>query len=327
MTTLQWYKRYPLAYLDGTRRLSLEERGAYADLLELIMYHGGSVDDDCKYLAAEMHCDIRVWRRIRIRLLVAGKIYTENGKIHNKRADKEAHEAIARMEATSQLNASKGRKSGEVRSRYNGLGEPAVAQNKKEIKIEESIKDSPPYGPPNGVDKVAPDGAPAAHAARDGRGQFSFMADDHSLESKAAAKPPKPSSKELDAAFEAFWSEVPTGRKFGKEACRRKVRRIISSGRCSPGDLLTKMHEYARGCETAGIEKSSIKLPETWLNKECYLDEEQFIPKAQQLSRFVDMCPKDAETGLRYVSKTTKMFLDMADYDRLHKGERLRVGL
>ena len=45
----RWYKRDPNAALEGMAVLTLEERGAYNTVLDLIYTHDGSVDDDDRY--------------------------------------------------------------------------------------------------------------------------------------------------------------------------------------------------------------------------------------------------------------------------------------
>jgi hypothetical protein len=87
--TLKWYKRDPRAALIGMRGLTLEERGAYNTLLDLIYVHDGALEDLPRAICDELHCNIRTWRRLKARLLELGKIYMHAGMIRNERADDE----------------------------------------------------------------------------------------------------------------------------------------------------------------------------------------------------------------------------------------------
>lgn len=91
-----WYKRDPDAALDGMRNLTLEERGAYNTILDLIYSRKNRLPDDDYFIAGHLRVDLRVWRRLRKRLvgsLVDGsvedgkKLYIKDGCIRNLKAD------------------------------------------------------------------------------------------------------------------------------------------------------------------------------------------------------------------------------------------------
>lgn len=124
MGKIRWYKRDPNAALAGMANLTLEEKGAYNTLLDLIYGHDGAVDDDARYLAGWMRCDVRVWKRIRARLIELGKIYVDNGQLRNRRADEEVDEGLSRVASVSEANRIKGIKSGAVRRKNKGIDEP-----------------------------------------------------------------------------------------------------------------------------------------------------------------------------------------------------------
>lgn len=100
MGQLRWYKRDPNAALQGMAILSLEERGAYNTILDLLYARDGNLPDDERELARLMHCDVRVWRRVRRRLMDLGKLYVHGGHIHNVRADDEINYALQRIAKT-----------------------------------------------------------------------------------------------------------------------------------------------------------------------------------------------------------------------------------
>lgn len=90
---LKWYKRDCEAALTGMLQLSLEERGAYNTILDLLYIHGGELPDDDTELARMIRADIRVWKRIKQRLQDLGKLYSKvvdnavyicNGRVDNE---------------------------------------------------------------------------------------------------------------------------------------------------------------------------------------------------------------------------------------------------
>lgn len=74
MTAKPWHKRWHGNALVGLRQLSLELRGAYTTLTDLMYDHGGPIALDERRLCGEMDCDIRVLRRVMGSLFAAEKI-------------------------------------------------------------------------------------------------------------------------------------------------------------------------------------------------------------------------------------------------------------
>ena len=64
MGSLKWYKRDPRAALTGMMSLSLEERGAYNTILDLIYIHDGALTDDPKFIAPWLNVDLRTLETI-----------------------------------------------------------------------------------------------------------------------------------------------------------------------------------------------------------------------------------------------------------------------
>lgn len=90
MNGLPYYPRYPRDFLDGTVGMSLEEKGAYGIVLDLIYMMGDrGLMDDPQFIAGHLGCSVRKWNGIRNRLVETGKLVIENGVISNFRADKE----------------------------------------------------------------------------------------------------------------------------------------------------------------------------------------------------------------------------------------------
>jgi uncharacterized protein YdaU (DUF1376 family) len=95
---LPWYRRFSREMLVDVGGLSLEERGAYFSLLELIHANNGAIDDDDKLIADWLHIDIRIWRkRLRPRLVdQLGKLYKNGPNLRNAGMDKEISEGQKR---------------------------------------------------------------------------------------------------------------------------------------------------------------------------------------------------------------------------------------
>lgn len=117
-----WFKFYTRDFRDGVRVLSLEEVGAYTLVLSLLYETGGKLKDDPKVICAQLGCDVRVWRRVRERLLQEGKfVATDDGFLTNDRASKE----IASAEHLSEVRRTSGRSGGQQsgKSRAKPMGD------------------------------------------------------------------------------------------------------------------------------------------------------------------------------------------------------------
>jgi uncharacterized protein YdaU (DUF1376 family) len=86
--SLPYYKRFPRDFLDKTIGMTLEQKGAYGIVLDLIYMRDGRLPDDVQYLAGQLGCSVRKWKTIRSELVSMGKLTIENGMISNSRADK-----------------------------------------------------------------------------------------------------------------------------------------------------------------------------------------------------------------------------------------------
>ena len=118
---LKWYARDPRAALAGMMELSLEERGAYNTILDLIYCHDGAIDDDAHSVAGWLRVDARVWKRLRQRLLAAGKLYCRDGKLRNERADAEVDKALHRCLVASEAGRISAHKRLNGYNHFNGL--------------------------------------------------------------------------------------------------------------------------------------------------------------------------------------------------------------
>lgn len=107
-----WHRRYHSDALAGILSLTLEERGAYQTVLDMIYDHGGAIADNDRILAAYMGCSIRKWKTIKSALIDAGKLTLSGGRLSNARAEKE----IENDAKTSRKHAENGSRGGRARS-------------------------------------------------------------------------------------------------------------------------------------------------------------------------------------------------------------------
>lgn len=126
MGILRWYKRDPRAALAGMMELSLEERGAYNTILDLIYVNDGKVLDDGRLLANWMGVEVRAWKRIRKRLIDRHKIYLLGGFIHNEKADTETAFALKRLQDASLAGLTSAKVRGYGSRKINGLQSTTV---------------------------------------------------------------------------------------------------------------------------------------------------------------------------------------------------------
>lgn len=109
MAQIKWYKRDPSEALNGMMELTLEERGAYNTVLDLIYSRDGNLPDDDRFVAGWLRVDLRVWRRIKATLIERGKLYVEAGILRNKRADEVILTALSRVASTREAGKASAR--------------------------------------------------------------------------------------------------------------------------------------------------------------------------------------------------------------------------
>lgn len=114
MSAKPWHKRYHSDALQGMMPLTLEERGAYQTVLDLIYDRGGPIADNERLLAAYMNCSARKWRAIRDTLIAAGKLVAENGTLSNNRAEFE----LENDAKTTRKHAEHGAKGGRAKAEH-----------------------------------------------------------------------------------------------------------------------------------------------------------------------------------------------------------------
>jgi uncharacterized protein YdaU (DUF1376 family) len=120
MSGLEWYPRNSRKALKGMQGLSLELRGAYNTLIDLIYDRGEPVPDDDRWLAGQMGVSVRKWKQLRADLLAAGRIIARAERkgpvLSDELAEKELENQTSRRRLNAESGAKGGRKSAETRA-------------------------------------------------------------------------------------------------------------------------------------------------------------------------------------------------------------------
>jgi uncharacterized protein YdaU (DUF1376 family) len=107
--SLPWYKHNARDFLDGVSTLTLEERGAYITVLDLIYLRGGPVPDEPRFLAGHCLASVRAWKKLRAALILKGKLFEVNfngqPSLANTRAAAELAPKSAETSAKPQDNS------------------------------------------------------------------------------------------------------------------------------------------------------------------------------------------------------------------------------
>ena len=147
MAKLTWYKRDADAALGGMMGLTLEQRGAYNTVLDLIYSTNDKLADDDHFIAGWCQVDVRVWKRIKKVLIDKGKISTSGGLLRNFRSTCEVKSASQQLEQKVENGRYNGIKSGIIRKQNNDLakadlqgdlqGDPEGKTNRIRVREEE----------------------------------------------------------------------------------------------------------------------------------------------------------------------------------------------
>lgn len=191
MSDRPWHKRYHGDALTGFMVLTLEERGAFQTLLDMMYDTGGPIADNEGILARYMGVSTRKWRSLRQSLIeVHGKISVDDrGRLTNDRAMSEIENAAKTARKNSENASKKDRKNDEVQKNYN--------------EINDGLENSLPY-------------ARALPETRDQNEEPSVPANLGSLDlqggsGEAVPAKPKIGGAQLDEAF-GQWNKAATDR-------------------------------------------------------------------------------------------------------------------
>ncbi len=253
-----YFKFYPSDWLVGTRGMTLEERGAYIDMICMQMMEQGNVRDDERLIAHQMHVSTRKWRSVRGKLIEHGKISIQDGFVVQERCLKELDLLLTQRQVASESAANRERTKRENLEKSNEINAPdttKVPLRARDSDIRESEvrkEDSSPSEIP----------APAGAAPAEGEPKKPNLVDVViELEAKRV---------EEERGFEDFWKLYPL--KKGKGAAlkiwkRMKLdvrRKAYVALKAQLPSLRAKKHD-SRG--------NYCPHPATWLNQGRWDDE------------------------------------------------------
>lgn len=192
--------RTPTDFVAKTRHLSLEDRGAYQEILDQIVILGQdaeppSLPNDDKMLANIVGLTLRRWREIKARLCEGelAVLVAENGRLSQTRIVEEIEAARLRIESSQKAGVASGEARRKLRERMlNGRSnvrstvvpkstmisrtdrEPVTSHESREEEVNSESTDSP--APPSSVNHPKRERKPAAPTA--GAAVEAFQLDD-----------------------------------------------------------------------------------------------------------------------------------------------------
>jgi uncharacterized protein YdaU (DUF1376 family) len=148
MSARPFHKRYHSDALAGFMALTLEERGAYQTLLDLMYDRGGPIADNERLLAGYMGVSLRKWKSLRDDLIGKGKIHlTDEGLLSNSRVEKELENDVKTSRKHAENGLKGARKKHETPKNFNENSESGVARLEQNSGLPDTrshIPDIPP---------------------------------------------------------------------------------------------------------------------------------------------------------------------------------------
>lgn len=140
---MPYHKRYHGDALTGFMSLTLEERGAYQTILDMIYDRGGPILDNERLLAGYMGCSVRKWRKLRDELIAKRKIrINQDGLLTNSRAEKEIENSAKTSRKLSECGSKGGYKRAENEKIGNENSESSQAPLKPRLSLAQAIPEA-----------------------------------------------------------------------------------------------------------------------------------------------------------------------------------------
>lgn len=120
MSAQHYHKRYHSDALAGFMSLTLEERGAYQTLLDMMYDRAGPLPGNDRLIAGYMGCSLRKWASLREALVAKGKIRVgDDGSITNDRVEKELENSVKTSRKLSENGLKGAQKKHEIEKKGN----------------------------------------------------------------------------------------------------------------------------------------------------------------------------------------------------------------
>jgi uncharacterized protein YdaU (DUF1376 family) len=146
-----YFKFYPRDWLEATRSMSLEQRGAYIDLICILMEMEGHLRDDDRWISHQMHVSTRKWKAVKTDLIEHKKIRISDGLIIQERCLKELDSLLAQSRTRAESATNRERTKRENRENINEFndasGTVAPLRARDSDSDSERKKESPPVVP------------------------------------------------------------------------------------------------------------------------------------------------------------------------------------
>lgn len=250
MSALPWFKCYPRDFREGMLGLTCEERGAYATILLLIYERGAPVADDDSWIAAQLWCSVRAWKKVRAALVVKGKIYAVNyngvPSLMNARAADELAKTAEICTARSEAGKEGGKRSAAKRTTKSNENSDQAEANASPV-----LKQTP--------SKIQPD------------------ITDYQKSSEANAsggEPPTPNSKAWGSAVTLLVGQGG----LSAESARAFFGKLLSQTGLEASDLLGAIGE---------AEHNATRDPQGWLTKAARQRATRKAPKTETRQTWV----------------------------------------
>lgn len=263
----------------ATRGFSLDEEGFYWRFTVLLYDKMGDLADNDAHNARSMSLDIRVYKKMKARLIELGKIYIADGHISNSRVEREISNYLREFKRRSEAAKAREEKKREAEIPPDFQRTSGELQATSSEEVREKSGELPSQLGHDLFEKANKNNECNATAVAE---------DDQSPRARARPKPkPKPVEERknpltppvggqspIDQAFEDFWSAFPPGRKQSKGEARETFRKIITGKhrrglRAKAETLIDAATRYA----ASKPDPEYTPKPTTWLNAGSWEDD------------------------------------------------------
>jgi uncharacterized protein YdaU (DUF1376 family) len=132
--SMPYHRRYHGDALQGYMVLTLEEKGAYTVILDLIYDRAGPIDRNERYLAGMFDCTAAKARKLVDALAAKRKIYiTAGGQISNRRCEQEIEASLTISAKRAESAAKRGEKISEFAKKANAFNASGLQMQSKRV--------------------------------------------------------------------------------------------------------------------------------------------------------------------------------------------------
>lgn len=253
MSARPWHKRYHSDALTGYRGLTLEERGAYTTILDLLYDSGEeALPASERWQAGQMDVGPRRWRIIRDSLVAAGKIILlPDGRITNARYLRER----AKRADLSATRADAGSKGGKAKAAASGSQDfqPELAMFSG-VENDANQKDNSGEMEPKGAENSGSDLANATAKppvrARDPEARVQNQSNEHGSDDAETGD-----ARSVVRGKGLGEGQAPDGRDLFDRVCEAAGYNPIQPGH------IAKAHDQIRAWRDAGIDFDAVVIP------------------------------------------------------------------